>query len=168
MTTLYANPYDLSAMGFYFDNSEEYAENSQALRNSFGERPEEFEIDFIDGEGIDADLAKAWSLNQCNFTAFFNACDMWEEDEKVRYIIAVGECGYDFDVESDKPDEIDVDIYQLGSMRELAEQFVEEGLFGEIPNHLENYIDYDAIARDLAFDYSETYINGQSLIYRSM
>jgi len=168
MTTLYANPYDLSAMGFYFDNSEEYAEKSRTLKNSFGERPEEFEIDFIDGESIDAELAKVWNLNQCNFTAFFEACDTWEEDEKVSYIIAVGECGYDFDPESDKPDEIDVDIYQLGSMRELAEQFVEEGLFGEIPSHLENYLDYDAIARDLAIDYSETYINGQNLIYRSM
>ena len=123
MTQLYANPYDLSAIGFYFDTAEEYAEKSKALRNSFGERPEEFEINFIDGEGIDAEFGKAWSLNQCNFTAFFDACDTWEECEKVRYIIAVGECGYDFNFESDKPDEIDIDIYECDSMRGLAETF---------------------------------------------
>jgi len=40
-------------------------------------------------------------------------------------------------------------------------------LFGDIPEHLANYIDLDAIARDLAFDYSETYVAGESLIYRA-
>tara|TARA_R110002074_G_scaffold148393_1_gene299702 strand:+ start:86 stop:607 length:522 start_codon:yes stop_codon:yes gene_type:complete len=164
MTTLYANPYDLSARGFYFETAEDYAEKSQALRNSFGDPVEEFEIEFIDGESIDAELGKVWSLNQCNFTAFFDACEKWEECKKVRFIIAVGECGYDFDADAVSLD--DVDVYECDSMRELAEQFVDEGLFGDIPNHLENYIDYDAIARDLAIDYSETRINGQNLIYR--
>lgn len=51
-------------------------------------------------------------------------------------------------------------------MRELAEQFVDEGLFGDIPERLAGYIDYDAIARDLAMDYAETTIAGEWLIYR--
>ncbi len=51
-------------------------------------------------------------------------------------------------------------------MRALAEQFVEEGLFGDIPKRLQFYIDYDAIARDLAVDYSETVIAGSRIIYR--
>jgi antirestriction protein len=78
----------------------------------------------------------------------------------------VGECGYSFDLKSGAPDDFEVDIYELDSLRELAEQFVEEGLFGEIPKHLENYIDYDAMARDLGMDYSETTIDGKRLIYR--
>ena len=41
----------------------------------------------------------------------------------------------------------------------LAQDFVNDGLFGEIPTSLENYIDYEAIARDLRFDYSEVEIN---------
>ena len=52
-------------------------------------------------------------------------------------------------------------------MTELAEQFVDEGLFGEIPGHLAPYIDMDAIARDLAVDYSEAEIAGERLIYRA-
>ena len=166
MTTLYANPYDLSAVGFYFDTAEDYAEKSQALRNSYGDEVEEFEIEFIDGESMDAELARVWNLNQCNIAAFFDACDTWEDHDKKRFTIAVGECGYDFDADAVRPDDFDVDIYECDSMKELAEQFVEEGLFGDIPSHLQNYIDYDAIARDLAIDYSETYINGQKLIYR--
>ncbi len=45
-------------------------------------------------------------------------------------------------------------------MKELAEQFVEDGLFGDIPQNLQYYIDYDAIARDLEFDYTETEVIG--------
>ena len=52
-------------------------------------------------------------------------------------------------------------------MTELAEQFFDDGLFGDIPSHLYNYIDVDAIARDLAFDYTETETTGQFCIYRA-
>lgn len=166
MTTLYANPYDQSAFGFYFDTAEEFYKQSSKLRNSYGDRVEEFMIDFINGNDFDAELGKAWELNQCSFPSFLDACDNWEEGEKVRYIIGVGECGVNFDPENDQPDQIDVDIYECNSMKELAEQFVDEGLFGDIPSHLENYIDYDAIARDLEVDYSETRIGGENLIYR--
>lgn len=34
-------------------------------------------------------------------------------------------------------------------------EFVDEGLYGEIPKSLEFYIDYKAIARDLKMDYTE-------------
>tara|TARA_R110002096_G_scaffold174994_3_gene350777 strand:+ start:6261 stop:6767 length:507 start_codon:yes stop_codon:yes gene_type:complete len=166
MTTLYANPYDQSAFGFYFEDADEYFEFSRKLRNRYGDKVEEFELDFVNGEHIDAELAKAWGLNQCNFAFFFEACDTWEEHEKQSFIIAVGECGYSFDADAVQPDDFEVDIYEVGSMKELAEQFVDEGLFGDIPKHLENYIDYDAIANDLGFDYSETTIAGQALIYR--
>ena len=49
----------------------------------------------------------------------------------------------------------DCDLYEDMTMRELAEEFVDEGLFGEIPARLQYYIDYDAIARDLQMDYTE-------------
>ena len=49
----------------------------------------------------------------------------------------------------------DVDLYENTTLTELAEQFVEDGYFGEIHNTIRNYIDYEAIARDLACDYNE-------------
>jgi antirestriction protein len=63
------------------------------------------------------------------------------------------------------PDDFDVDLYGADSLRDLAEQFVDDGLYGEIPQHLANYINYDAIARDLAVDFSTTEIAGTRLIY---
>jgi len=163
---LYAQPYDTSAEGFYSKTAEEYDKQAAEVKNDYGDPVEEFEIQFIDGELIDAELAKAFEINQANFRQFFDLVDEWEGDEKTRFIIAVGECGYSHEQFADNPDDIEIDIYHLESMKTLAEQFVDEGLFGEVPKAFEFYIDYDAIARDLAVDYSETEIAGQRLIYR--
>lgn len=38
----------------------------------------------------------------------------------------------------------------------LYREFVHDGAFGFVSEHLSYYIDYDAIARDLSFDYHET------------
>ncbi len=71
MTQLYAQPYDLSATGFFFETTEEFDARAKALRNDYGQRVEEFELQFTDGEAIDCDLAKAIGINQANFAQFF-------------------------------------------------------------------------------------------------
>ncbi len=166
MTTLFAQPYDITANGFYFDSVEDYNENVEKNRNSAGFPVEEYDLQFIDGESIDAALFEALDVNQANFSAFLEACEEWDIAQKQKVIIAVGECGYSFDLQSGDQDDFDIDLYELDSLKELAEQFVDEGLFGEIPTSIHNYLDYDAIARDLGFDYSETEIAGTRLIYR--
>lgn len=167
MTLLfYAQPYDISAEGFYFRDADEYGKKAATLKNRYGQPVEEFEIQFIDGEQIDCELAKTWEINQANIAEFIEATDDWDDDQKTRYLIAVGECGYASDQVAGNPDSIDIDIYQLDSLKELAERFVDEGLFGEIPDRLQSYLDFDAIARDLSIDYSTIEIAGQRLIYR--
>lgn len=44
----------------------------------------------------------------------------------------------------------------INSFEELAEMFAYEGCFGNIPENLENYIDYEAMGRDLQYDYTIT------------
>ena len=166
MTTLYAQPYDIYAAGFYFDALEEYNEKAKNNRNNYGEIVEEYEIQFIDGEHIDCVLFKALGSHQGNIGDYLQACDDWQEEEKQKVIIAVGECGYSFDFATDTPDSFEVDIYPVETLKELAEQFVDEGLFGEIPSPIASYLDYDAIARDLGMDYTETEIAGERLVYR--
>ncbi|MGR3779789.1 MAG: antirestriction protein ArdA [Albimonas sp.] len=165
-TMLYAQPYDVDAEGFHFESAEDYARKAAGLRNRHGQPVEEFEIQFIDGERIDAALAEAVGLHQGDVAAFFEKVDEWDDDQKLRAIITVGECGYSFSFATCDPDDIDLDLYEVESLRELAEQFVDEGLFGEIPERLRFYIDHDAVARDLAVDYSETAIAGRRLVYR--
>ncbi len=161
MTKYYAQPYDLSATGFYFEDAETYETKRASLTNDYGQPVEEFEIQFIDGEAIDAQLFKALSISQATILAFMEKVEEWDDADKQKMIIAVGEAGYDFDLTADNPDDFPVDIYEFSSLRELAEHFVEEGLWGDISM----YIDYDAIARDLGYDYSETTIDGKVLVY---
>jgi len=53
---------------------------------------------------------------------------------------------------------------EVHSIEELAEIFVDDGLYGDIPENLTNYIDYEAIGRDLRYDYIQT-SNGFINIY---
>ena len=166
MSTFYAQPYDITARGFYFETAEEYETKAAKAVNDCGQPVEEFESQFIDGESIDAALAEALGLHQGDVSDFIEREVQWSDEQKRAVIIAVGECGYSFDLEKDDPDSFDVDIYELDSLRELAVQFVDEGLFGNIPEHLAGYIDYDAIVLDLGCDYAEASIAGTRLIYR--
>lgn len=166
MTTLHAQPYDISATGFYFTSLDEYHEKADALRNSHGDPVEEFEIQFIDGEAIDCELAGAIGLHQGDLSAFFDRVETWDKDQKINVIIAVGEGGYSASWESCDPDGFDLDIYGVETLRELAEQFVDEGPFGDIPERLQSYIDYDSIARDLGMEYVEATIAVERLVYR--
>lgn len=167
MSTLYAQPYDIAATGFYFETAEQYTECSAKAVREYGQRVEEFEIQFIDGEALDAALFDALNPHQGNIAHYIQCENEWIETDKRNLIIAVGECGYSYDLGSSDPDAFDIDIYETDSLRELAKQFADEGLFGHIPDHLANYIDFEAIARDLSFDYVETTIAGDRLIFRS-
>ena len=163
---LFAHPYDINAHGFYFRSPEDYNEKSANLLNHYGYPVEEFEIQFIDGDDLDCELFKSLSIHQGTIGDYFNACEYFSDDQKIRIILATRECGYSFDYRSDDPDGYDIDIYELDSLRDLAEQFIEEGFFGTIPENIRYYLDLDAIARDLAMDYSEATIAGKNYFFR--
>ena len=58
-------------------------------------------------------------------------------------------------------------IYYCDTFEKLAEQFVDDGLYGDIPNSLKNYIDYEKIGRDLSYDdYTIGELNGETIIYQ--
>jgi len=164
--TLYAQPYDLSAHGFYFESYDEFTKTIGKVKNAYGDPVEEFEIQFIDGSDLYCAFAKAYGVNQANIKQFYEAIQDWDDGQKLAFIVAVGECGYSFDPDHVDPYEFDIDLYLVESLKELAEQFVEEGLFGDIPERLQYYLDYDVIARDLSYDYTETTIAGETVVYR--
>ena len=72
------------------------------------------------------------------------------DDDKIKYI-ALLERGYDHEQTLDRFE--DCYIYSVESshsaMSDLAYDFVEEGMFGEIADNIKGYIDYDKIGRDL-------------------
>jgi len=166
MTLLYAQPYDIRREGFYFKSAQEYMHREVALQISSGSPRVELEIQFIDGKDIDAKLFKALDIHQGNVSLFLDSTKIWSPEEKTNVIIAVGEIGYTFKLGEDDPNQFDIDLYELDSLYELAVQFVEEGLYGKIPEHIGPYLNYDAIARDLGMEYSQIKINGTRYIYR--
>ncbi len=86
MTTIYAQPYVTSSTGFYFDSAEEYAKKAAKNFNSFGGLIEEYELQFIDGEGIDSCLFHALGVHQGNFPAYLEACDSWDDHQKQKVV----------------------------------------------------------------------------------
>ena len=109
----------------------------------------DYEAEFTIDEYSDID-----TLNE--MAAAFN--DLDESDMiKVKYLIE--HHGYNTMDAINKIE--DVELYEDTSLNDLAYEFIDEGLFGEIPESIANYIDHDAIARDLAYDYDE--FNGHIL-----
>ena len=53
-----------------------------------------------------ANWLKPLAFNQVNFKRFYELVDEWEDHEKIRFIIAAGECGYAFDIEGDNIDQL--------------------------------------------------------------
>ena len=74
--------------------------------------------------------------------------------------------GAAFDPASDTPYDLDIAMYFVESLAQLAAMFVDEGVFGEIPEPLQFYIDHDAIARDLEVDFTLVSVAEYRVAYR--
>ena len=110
---------------------------------------------------------KTLDVHQGTIEGFCTACGDLDDFQKQKVIIAVGDCAYTFDLRSGDPDDFDVDIYYLDSLKELAEQFVEVNTTSRsIGSTIFSRIDYADIAYDFGMDYTEATIAGEGLIYR--
>lgn len=90
------------------------------------------------------------SLNELN--AIAGQIDNDYDMERFAFLVSEG---YDFDFAFQNYE--DVTCYRNMKLEEVAEEMVEEGLFGDIADNIKCYIDYERIARDLSFDgYTQT------------
>lgn len=146
-TTLFAQPYNLDAQGFYFHSTEEFESKSENLRDRFGCPVEEFEIQFIEGE--DSDLFEACGINQSNLFVWFDEIEALDDHEKTSLYFLAGILGYSLDNAMNKIDE--VCIFH-GDAQEAAEQFFDDCYAHAIPENLRFYFDMERFARDLEID----------------
>ena len=164
--TLYAQPYDLDAQGFYFTSFEDYETKYNKNCNVYGQFVEEYEIQFIDGSVINSALFDA--VGSYNLKAYYKVVNIWDDFEKVDLIISykdnITSEPFNEDIE---PNDLDIEVYYDMTFRELAQEFIDNGCLGDIPQHLENYIDVDKYANDLKMDYNEFSLGNTTLIYRS-
>ena len=143
MTTLYANPYNIDAVGFYFESVDEFTEKAQNLTDRYGNPVEEFEIDFIDGE--DAALFNACAINQANINTWIDDNEALDDHEKINLYYLLNVAGYTLGQALEKLDEPST---TQSSLRDAAEELFDECWLHEVPESIRFYIDYDKFARD--------------------
>lgn len=165
MTTLRACPHKRYSEGFFFDSVESYEKQAKEFYDTSGNRVEAFEIVFIDGQRIDELLFDVLDVHPGNIGIYFGAVDNWSNDEKRRVIVAVMECGCTFGPDS-SPGDFSIDLYKADSLQDLSRHVADDARFREILGNFRDYLDMEAIIRDLGADYADMYIAGDYYIYR--
>lgn len=118
---------------------------------------EELFITDYEAEIVISEYDDIYRLNELS-----EAMETFSDDDILKLKFLSHEGYNERDVINNGIDSYDVDIYDYRDNKSftdtfelLASDFVDEGLFGEIPKTLEYYIDYEKIARDLRMDYCE-------------
>jgi len=145
MPTLYANPYDTSRPGFYFDDLDEYEAKAQSL---WPHHEAEHSIDFIDGSKAEVAL---WEEGGNSSPAEIEAFYDWVDEPEYAQVEAYAAMGFGYaDGLSDAWGKaksqrgLGVQVRE-GGLEDLAAEYVEEGLVDA-----SNYFDYERFGRDVA------------------
>jgi len=157
MSTFFAQPYNLDAVGFYFETLEAYTEKSENLLDAFGNPVEEFEIQFIDGD--DCELFSVCGINQGNLQAWFETVADLRDQEKTALFYLCSILGYNLENALDKLEDVNL---SEGNLKDVAETLFDEFYLNDVPESVRAYIDYEKYARDceLGGDLCEFDFNG--------
>lgn len=142
-SSYFAQPYNLSATGFYFTDLADYEALAAVAADDDGRPVEEFEIQYIDGDH--AELFAALHVSQASLAAWFDLLDALGDDGD-RYLVACHLAGLGYE-----PSEIvrrwdDYSLYH-GTAADYAAEIVAECY--TLPGNLEAYIDYERLGRDM-------------------
>ena len=127
---------------------DEYDELKIALE-SIGNPEEYFISDYetdIVGYNID-EYEDIIALNE--IVSAYDSLDKYEQETVCAYRIVEG-CSFQAAIE--KVQDGDIVFHKHQSLADVAADLVDEGCFGDIPENIRNYIDYEAIGNDLRYD----------------
>jgi hypothetical protein len=153
MTTLYANPYDTSYTGFYFDTIDQF--NQKLSQANY----EEVEIDYIDGDN--PRLFQSAKIHQGNVDL-----DRYSDDSQealsIGYLIEI----MHLDEAIKRRDEV---ILHRGSLADYAFELVSDVYpLDQLPDLIRNHIDYASIARDLELNSEVAEVGHNAWIVNSL
>ena len=141
----YANPYNTSVAGFYFESIEELEEKSVELKDEFGLPVEEFDVEAIDGTREEMELADVFGIDQANIAEFIAFIETSDEDLwPAIYFILNDNRASSFDEA--------IRIARDYSIREGELIDAASEIFNEVydlPDEVKMYIDYEKYADDL-------------------
>jgi len=166
MLNLYANPYDTSATGFYFDDLESWEKQYSAAEEA---GVEEFEIDFIDGSDNEQALFEALDICQPTIGEFFDAVNQYGDDDDfcAKMACLADNGGYMINDLAELEDAAEsVDYYAMpaySTYSDFATEIADERM--DIPDHIAPYFDYNAYGMELEINYNHVDYNGERLFY---
>ena len=150
MSTLYANPYDLEARGFYFNDLADYQSKMKANVNSFGMPVEEYSFEFIDGSDAEYELYELISSGDfINLTSYFNAIDTVDDDQLPALVYLMDNMGLDFDSAMDNVE--DVYVYE-GDAKDYVDREYIPAVMHDLSRLHPSLIDFKALGKDYSIN----------------
>jgi hypothetical protein len=164
MNVLFAQPYSMSASGFYFRSEGDFEKKAaENIDPGTGELVEEYSFEFIDGDSLDALLFQEWSKNSSDLEFWFDELELMEEEEKVALLYLITDLGYKFD-----PSLLDkvqnVELVEGQTAEDYVEDLLrDDNLSWEV---LKRYFDAEALARDMKMngDVAEWTLDGKTYL----
>lgn len=149
--SLYANPYDISAKGWYFDSLKEWEKKFKQHAPV-----EEYEIDFIDGSDEAQELFEAMKVTQGDIEEYFEKLDEYEDlsdEEQAGISYLMQNHRESFKDALEKVQDGDVPVY-AGDIEDYASQYIDDmGGVAELGKKtIESYFDYDSFGGDIRQD----------------
>ena len=142
----YANPYNTSATGFYFESIEELEEKSAALKDEFGLPVEEFEIEAMDGTREEMELFESAEVTPDTMVEFLKFIE--DSDEETWPAVYFLLERYSLEGSICLANECNV---VQSSLLDAASEIFDECYGYSIPGELRIYIDYEKYAADLKY-----------------
>lgn len=166
--SLYAQPYDLEAKGFYFNSLEDYEKKAAKNKNSYGGIVEEYEYQFIDGSDF-SDGQKV--LDAVGLKNFFEISDGWKKSEIERlemFIEIEGSQTLEKDLDDIKNQLENVIYYEGDSLYDLTYGMFED-YYSDLKNLLEenqalDWFDWEAYVK-AHFDGTFKRVNGKTIYF---
>lgn len=133
-----------SLVGKWVDLPLDPDELEKELKSVLGEDEEYFITDY------DAPFIIHEYENMNDLNDFAEKLDGLDEHDQHRVVHLLDTHGFDWEQALESYEE--VTFYTGMDLADVAEELVEEGIFGDIPESIQGYLDYDKIARDLRID----------------
>jgi len=141
----YANPYNASVSGFYFETYEEFELKLSDLKDDFGVPVEEVEIEAIDGTREEMELADVFGIDQANIAEFIAFIETSDEDLwPAIYFILNDNRASSFDEAIRIARDYSI---REGELIDAASEIFDEVY--DLPDEVKMYIDYEKYADDL-------------------
>jgi len=156
MPSIYANPYDTSAHGFYFEDYQDFMSKYRKNVNRFGAPVEEYSFEFISGDDAEQALFMAMEDNGfVDLQGYFELLNNVDQHQVPALVYLMDVMGLDAERAMANVD--DVIVIEDDAITYISEYFIPDVFFDETTysNLHPMLIDFKALGRDFEINHPE-------------